>query len=176
MGKPKTHKKKTKQSNKKTNINKNKNIIRINIGHHAKTRRNYNRTSEHKQTHTKPSQQQTFYQYGPTPYYNPTQQNATPQLPAINFNPVFSPTHNPTFTPTTNPTFTPTNNPTIGGGGGFVPAPHFQYQPYHPPEMKHHATTHTFEHAPEFKPSEPKVETKQEEEPTLADMNCKTKC
>ena len=109
MSKPRIHKKKTKQSNKKTNINKNKNIIRINIGHHAKTRRNYTRTSEHKQTHTKPSQQQTFYQYGPTPYYNPTQQNATPQLPAINFNPVFSPTHNPTFTPTTNPTFTPTN-------------------------------------------------------------------
>ena len=32
--------------------------------------------------------------------------------------------------------------------------------------MKQHATTHTFESAPEFKLAEPKVETKQEEKKT----------
>ena len=92
MGKPRTHKKKTKQSNKLNN----KNIIRINIGTHKKTRSTRRKKSEPKHHHhvasipSRPAPSQVFYQYGPTPYYTPM--SSTQQTQIAQTTPIVQPT------------------------------------------------------------------------------------
>ena len=75
----KKHKKnKTHKNENKTNNNKN--IIRINIGHH--THRKNNKINENKKII--PKQIQTFHQYAPIPYTTmniPQQQTLTSQIP-----------------------------------------------------------------------------------------------